>query len=128
MKSKNSFTQREYAFRRANDIENLKLADARKRHTVQGKQLTEVEVLQALLESRLPRAKKSCALGVDDYTQVKNIWDIHGLDKPDRFDAEGYNEECGKIKLEANKLRDAIMLGDFNIALSSLRTFSEGKY
>lgn len=123
--------QREYAMQRADSIEMAKLKDAEVRHTTKGHCLNDEQRLVALLAGTLPRAtgkKGSCLTGLNDYTDVSSIWNIHGLDVPDKLDQVNYDKECKFISQAATRLRDMIMLGDFETAERMLTDFSEGKY
>lgn len=131
MRRQNVLDQRRYAMDRVNSIEETKIKEATAKHSVGGYEASPEEVLKALVAGKLPRAKagRHCTVGVSQYTNVSEVFDIHGLDIAPKVNQLAIDADCKVIVHEATIVRDAIMLGDFETAQARLVSFSEqGKY
>lgn len=114
-----------YAMQRVSSLEETRLADLRKKYTKEGKDATPQELGAALKAGRLPFKKDVCLNGVDDYSKLRDIFDMDVLDKPGSFDKTAYRKESAPVVKAANKARDFIMLGNHQEALDSIREFEE---
>lgn len=114
---------RKYAMERVVSLEKARLDTLRKAHTVKGHEPTAEELYAALKAGKLPLRKDTCGKGINSYTYVKEVFDLHFMDKAEVFNEKAYNKAATPILGAARKAKDFIMLGQDQEALNAIRKF-----
>jgi hypothetical protein len=114
---------RKYGMKRVEDLLSDRLNALREKHTKKGKAATPLELFKALKAGKLPFRSDVCSSGINKYTGLKEVYDLHALDVDDKFDEAAYEKAAKPIIKAANKAKDFIMLGKDEPALDAIREF-----
>ena len=116
--------QREYALQRVNDIENARLCALKTKLTTPGVTLT-LEQRAELIDQGKVRLKDKAR--EDKHTYWQNAFDFSQYEKEAVYDFEACKPLIAKIRAEAGRIKDQIMLGDAEEALSAIAAFENGE-
>lgn len=117
--------QVKYTTARIDALERRKLEALRVEYQVPAKSISDLEVV-ALIKSGSVPFREVVERDRGSYLQVSDVFDLsaHTWYQHQRA---GYEEAVAKVKAEANRVRDEVMLGDNAAALELLRAFEAGE-
>lgn len=111
--------QQKYAMERIRLAQEAKLAALKRKHTRRAKEPADSVKMNAI-RNQVVFLKRSASLNAT----LRDAFDFSSLAKPEELDADAYGREAEKVRAEASKIRDEIMLGDEKKAIEMIRKFA----
>lgn len=114
--------EKQYAMDRIDQIAAQKVKAIEAKYTKEGVSLTSVERLTAIKNGEFK--VRPDINGVSAYTEAEDVFIFTAEKAPQRDDVK-INAENAKVKAEATRIKDQLMLGDSEQALQLIEKFSK---
>lgn len=117
--------QATYLLQRLTEVLHEKRADLRRKHTTEGKYISDAERAELIRSGKVTLRKE---IGeVCTTAEIRRVFDLSAYEWEQRFDEQSFSADYKKLKAEANVVKDAIILGDLPRAWALFKAFEQYK-
>jgi hypothetical protein len=118
-------SQQKYAMQRVRELEDALLFRIKRAHTTPAKRLTNTEKLRLVKDGKAKMLPLDKISDTNNYFQLQDLFDFSKYASPEEYNDKAAEKQERPIRAKAKVVRDCIMLGDANMALTLLQSFEK---